>query len=53
MFIFLYFDISFNVPVDKSVALAELMRRPEISYDKLAAVDETRPSLLNKRQTML
>ena len=32
-------------PVDKSVALAELMRRPEISYDKLAAVDETRPSL--------
>ena len=32
-------------PVDKSVALAELMRRPEITYDKLAAVDETRPSL--------
>ena len=32
-------------PVDKSLPLADLMKRPEITYDKLAAVDPGRPAL--------
>ena len=32
-------------PVDNRVSLAELLRRPEVSYDALAAVDTDRPQL--------
>lgn len=32
-------------PVDNRVSLAELLRRPEVSYDALAAVDPDRPQL--------
>ena len=34
-----------SAPVDKSVSLAELMKRPEISYSDLAAADPDRPRL--------
>ncbi|MCR5009870.1 MAG: tRNA uridine-5-carboxymethylaminomethyl(34) synthesis enzyme MnmG [Clostridia bacterium] len=34
-----------GTPVDNRVSLSELLRRPEITYDALAAVDPERPAL--------
>jgi len=38
-------DENNSTPIHTGVRLAELLRRPELSYDKLAAVDVTRPEL--------
>lgn len=34
-----------STPLNSGTTLAELIRRPELSYDKLASVDENRPEL--------
>ena len=34
-----------STPLNSGTTLAELIRRPELSYDKLAAIDENRPDL--------
>ncbi|MDD6551700.1 MAG: tRNA uridine-5-carboxymethylaminomethyl(34) synthesis enzyme MnmG [Lachnospiraceae bacterium] len=34
-----------SVPVNSGVGLSELIRRPELSYDKTAPLDDNRPSL--------
>ena len=34
-----------STPLNSGTTLAELIRRPELSYDKLAAIDDNRPDL--------
>ena len=34
-----------SIPINNGVSLAELIRRPELDYDKLASIDEDRPVL--------
>jgi tRNA uridine 5-carboxymethylaminomethyl modification enzyme len=34
-----------SIPLNTGVSLAELIRRPELDYDKLAPIDESRPRL--------
>ena len=34
-----------SIPLSNGISLAELIRRPELDYDKLAPIDEERPDL--------
>ena len=42
-----------STPVKNSVSIAELMRRPEITYDDLEPYDENRPVLSDHERTMM
>lgn len=39
-----------SAPLDKSVSLADLIRRPELSYEKIAPLDPERPSFGDLRE---
>ena len=42
-----------STPLKSSVSLIELLKRPEITYDDLAVIDDDRPSLSQHQKTMM
>ena len=42
-----------SAPIKNSVPLIELLRRPEITYDAAAAIDDQRPTLSRHQKTMM